>query len=189
MSKQRILLDVDGPLTDGFAAATCALLREYGYENAYPEQIKAFNIFESFNVDHRITDTILGVLRRPGLASSFMPRHGVPAFLAGLCDWADVYAVTSPLDGSHTWAFEREVWLIEYLGFDAKRIISTRDKTPIKGDVFVDDRTSHIREWAKAHPTGHAILWEAPYNIADGWGGAVARDLEDLGVQLNELRP
>ncbi len=176
--RPRLLIDVDGPLTDGFFEAACALLREQGVK-AHPRDIKDWNIFKSFAVSAKVEKKVRASLRGAGVASAFKPRHGAREFLAELRKWADVYAVTAPLDLSPTWAHEREEWLVEKLGFEHNHIISARHKRLIKGDILIDDKIDTITEWQTEHPEGLAVLWRESHNAGEIWPVS-GRDYDEL---------
>src|SRR5262249_10202889 len=112
MNRPRILLDVDGPLTSGFFIAVCEELRKEGID-ARPDRIDRWNIFEAFEASRQVEQDVRLQLCARGVAQSFMVNRGARAFLEELREWADVYAVTAPLDGSPTWAHDRELWLFD----------------------------------------------------------------------------
>jgi 5'(3')-deoxyribonucleotidase len=185
--RPRILLDVDGPLTRTFFDRACALLREHGVP-AQPNQIDRWNIFESFGAGIQVEQAVRARLERPGVACGFLPNDGAREFLAELRTWADVYAVTAPLDGSETWTYDREVWLREELGFKADRVVHARDKRLVAGDAFVDDKHSSVASWSREYPSGLAILWRESHNAADAWAGPSARTYDELRAYLDALR-
>ncbi len=184
--KRRILIDVDGPLTRGFFVKVCELLRDEGVA-AHPDLIDCWNVFAAFGVPADVERKVRDRLCLPGVARDFAPRPGAGSFLAELRTWADVYAVTAPLDGSPTWAHDRETWLRDRLGFAADRVISARDKSVIAGDALIDDKIQTLRAWRDAH-TVFAIAWHEPHNAAEGWGGPRVRDYAELREHLEYLR-
>lgn len=184
--RARVLLDVDGPLTDGFFEIACEYLRAEGIA-AYPRLITNWDLFRSFDVPADVERCVRTRLRGPGIAAAFTPRPGALEFVEGLREWADVYAVTAPLDGSPTWGNEREVWLAERLGFDLRHVVSARDKTVVVGEALVDDKHATIETWQTAHPRGLAILWREAHNESDRWH-SVASDYAGLMGWLDALR-
>jgi 5'(3')-deoxyribonucleotidase len=185
MTRPRILLDCDGPLTDGFAELACAFLRQKGFV-AYPRLISGWDIFKSFDVPAAIEREVRSQLQKPYVAQSFLARDGSRRFLEDVRRWADVYAVTAPLDGSPTWAYDRERWLVSNLGFKHDEIVFARDKAIVRGDALVDDRHSHVVAWQEAHPDGVAVLWREPHNAKDAWA-RVASSYDGLRAWLKPL--
>lgn len=162
--RPRILLDVDGPLTNGFVELVCEMLQEYGV-NATPSAIGEWDIMKAFRVSDKVAASVFTRLRRPGVAYSFVPRKGAAEFVEKLQEWADVYAVTSPL-GGHYWQHDRELWLDECVGIKPERVISVRDKSIISGHVLVDDKVETLDAWQRNNPW-LALLWSAPHNISE----------------------
>ena len=178
MKRPRVLIDVDGPLTDGFFETACHHLRARGVD-AKPWAISDWDIFKSFETSARDEDAVRKILRGPGIAASFSPRPGALEFLNEMRAWADVYAVTAPLDGSPTWAHERETWLIERLAFNPQHVISARDKSIVVGDVLIDDKFSTVESWQAAHPESLAVLWREAHNRKESWH-TTAGDYDEL---------
>lgn len=185
--RKRILLDVDGPLTPDFFEAFCRELRANGID-ATTEKITQWDIANSFSITPELERAVYTKLRRPGTASWFRPADGAVEFVASLRAWADVYAVTAPLDGSATWGFEREEWLIDQLGFKRSEIVLARDKRVVAGDAFVDDKLAHLVEWSAEYPSGLAVMWSDTYNVKEPWNGPRARGYEELRTYLEALR-
>lgn len=183
-----ILLDVDGPLTMGFFGAAC---QEMSHEGVFvsPDDLTAWDFFKALGVSHEVEQRVRTRLQRPGVASGFEPNEYAMAFLRDLRRWAEVFAVTSPLDGSATWGFEREVWLADRLGFEPKQVISARDKRLIRGSAFVDDKYAHLVEWREAWPAGLPIMWGCPHNAEDTWTGIRVSTYARLYDYLQALRP
>lgn len=180
-----ILLDVDGPLTTGMVEVTCGYLREEGLD-AHPHLVTQWDICRSFGAPPDVVARVYARLREPGVAESFRPREGAEELVANLRRWARVVAVTAPLDGSPTWAQEREVWLTDYLDFHPDDMMSVRDKTLVRGDAIVDDKFATVKAWAEAWGR-EAVLWNAPYNVRESWQPRASDYFELLGL-LNHLK-
>jgi 5'(3')-deoxyribonucleotidase len=185
--RKRILLDVDGPLTRTFFHKACDYLRDEGVP-ATPAKIDRWDIFASFGASAYVEGRVRERLCLPGLAREFTPNRGVGSFLSALRAWADVYAVTAPLDGSPTWAHDREAWLLDRLAFAPSRVIFARDKRLIGGDAFVDDKLEHLVEWQDEHPEGLAVMWREPHNASADWSGPRVKDYDELREYLEAFR-
>lgn len=181
--KPVILLDCDGPLTDGFFDMFCFELREMGYAHVQPHLITSWEISKSFpEVDPAHITEGYRRMRQAGTCASFYPNEGAREFVENIRRWATVLAVTAPLNGSPTWAQEREVWLVDNLGFKVEEIISARDKTHVFGHVLVDDKLSTIEAWQKRWPESEAILWTGAHNVRHGWHPRAGDYFELLGL-------
>lgn len=79
--------------------------------------------------------------------------------------------VTSPWPSCESWDSARAKWLEKHFDIIGKKhhLIIAADKSDVKGDVFIDDKPSHVREWSKKHPEKKAFIYDAPHNqnIAD----------------------
>jgi 5'(3')-deoxyribonucleotidase len=75
--------------------------------------------------------------------------------------------LTSPYDSCPDWGGIRNAWIRQRFGGDS--VIIERNKEKIDGDVLVDDKPDNIRKWKKAHPVGHAILFETQFNRDFEW--------------------
>lgn len=167
MTKPTVLLDVDGILADFITPALALVKRLTGatYEH---DDISTWEIFDSMPEAESVKDMIY---------KQFMTQRGycrsIPVYpcakegVRELQKVADVVVVTSPFWGSPTWMHERQEWLQEHFGIDKDDVIHARRKHRIMGDVFVDDKASHVVDWAIAHPDKRAILWPMLYNESD----------------------
>jgi 5'-nucleotidase len=80
----------------------------------------------------------------------------------------DVRICTSPLSGARFCAAEKIQWVHDRLGPEwERRVIITKDKTLVRGDVLIDDKPEVTGALV---PTWEHLVFEAPYNIgAAGW--------------------
>jgi 5'-nucleotidase len=75
----------------------------------------------------------------------------------------DVRICTAPLTAYEHCLPEKAAWVEEHLGRDwVKRMIITKDKTIVMGDVLLDDRPDVTG--AIARPVWDHLLFDAPYN-------------------------
>jgi 5'(3')-deoxyribonucleotidase len=170
-----VLLDVDGILADFIGAALLALRAESGLVYSR-DDIYTWEVFDSLPAaaqEHkpRVYELLKGRLG----CFSMRPYDGAKEGVRRLEELAEVVIVTSPFPGSATWASERENWLKSHFGIPHDRIIHAHNKRYIKGDFFVDDRTSHVLTWAEAHPEGRALLWTMRTNEGDELPDNVSR--------------
>ena len=99
----------------------------------------------------------------PGFFRELPPLPGALEAIAALLQAGhDVRICTSPLQGYHHCAMEKFEWVERHLGADClHRLILTRDKTLVHGDVLVDDNP-HIT--GARTPDWRHILYDQPYN-------------------------
>ncbi len=99
----------------------------------------------------------------PGFFRGLPPLPGAVAAMAALLEAGhDVRICTSPLAGHHHCVTEKFEWVERHLGAGyVHRLILTRDKTLVHGDVLIDDNPA-IRGARK--PDWWHILYDQPYN-------------------------
>lgn len=154
----RAILDVDGVIAD-FAGYLLRLVAPA----LRVEDITTWDVFGYLNEDQgnaarlilanpdfwRTQPTILGAI------------DGV-AFIRRAFD--EVVFVTSPWPGCAGWGNARKAWLAEKLGVERKSVHISECKYPISGDVFVDDKPSHVLAWMQHNPQGEGYVFGAPHN-------------------------
>jgi 5'-nucleotidase len=74
----------------------------------------------------------------------------------------DVYICTSPLVQYRNCVLEKYEWVEEHLGSEfTERVILTRDKTLVRGDVLIDDKPVI---GGISTPQWRHVLFDQPYN-------------------------
>jgi 5'(3')-deoxyribonucleotidase len=96
--------------------------------------------------------------------------EGTQRAVARLREVADLFIVTSPMGGPN-WTHEREEWLKRHFNISRANVAHISTKYIVTGDVFMDDKTSHLVEWRKHNPNGVAVRWDRLYNADDVWDG------------------
>lgn len=164
--RQRVLLDVDGVLADFVSSAARVVERVTGAPLPV-DALEEWDIFRSYPKE--VQNEIYGACKTEGWCLALEPYQGAVDFVRRLDEVADVYFVTSPMGGPH-WAYEREQWLKKHFGTHHHKVVSTNAKYLCVGDVFVDDKFSHVEKWSKFHRPGIGVLWTQPYNLKEEWG-------------------
>lgn len=73
-----------------------------------------------------------------------------------------VFICTAPLSDYEHCVIEKYQWVENHFGRDfTKRMIVTKDKTLVHGDILIDDKPEII---GLIKPTWEHVLFEAPYN-------------------------
>jgi len=159
----QVILDVDGPCTDFHGKARLHIREELGYD--FPiSHFKEWD-FTAVLSSQAERDHMNSVVARPGFASSMIPDPFAQEAVRKMRELgAEVLFATAPHLESKTWKDEREAWLIEHFGADPLDIAHIHRKEFLGGDVFVDDKASHLRKWGKRNPLGAGRLWRTFYN-------------------------
>lgn len=163
----RILLDVDGVLADcASAAVACA-------KRLWPERKRDFEIETitdfDFAVSWLLTRSQAAHLRDCMLQPKFCARleryAGASAFVRRLNELGKVTVVTSPLEGSKYWMYERVEWLARHFGIDERDVVFRSDKTRESGDYLIDDAIHNLAPWGAAHGRQRALCIARPWNV------------------------
>lgn len=179
--RQRVLLDVDGVLAD-FVTPALQVVEQITGAPPPVDATEDWDLFRAY--DKKTQSKFYDVFKTEGWCRALQPYPGASEFIGQLERIADVYFVTSPMHGPH-WAHERNLWLLENFDVPSKRVVSTNAKYLCVGDVFVDDKFSHVQTWKAAHPHGCAVVWSQPYNVNEVWAHR-ASSYDDI-IQLVTL--
>lgn len=181
MSKPSLLLDVDGVLAD-FVSGALRVLRDISGDTIDPNTITTWEMFDSIQESHKhYREAVYHDLKGPGGCSSLPVYSGAQEGVARLRELCDVTIVTSPFYGSKTWMHERERWLEQHFGIHHHDIIHADKKFRVHGDVFVDDKPSHLHAWSDywigmgRDKRVQPVLWDSLRNTNEVVGAGVAR--------------
>lgn len=177
MNKPVILFDADGFLLD-FATPALRIASEIvsldirGVVDHDYFKLEYFNTWDLFEkIGKEYESACYAEYEKPGFCAAFEPYPGAVEGVREAKKMADVVVVASPLH-SPTWCHERKQSLLTHFGIPGKDVIFASRKTLVNGRMLVDDRPSHVEEWARAHQE-HAvgIIWHQPYNRHHGIEG------------------
>lgn len=118
-------------------------------KDSYPEELKPL---------------AAGILLEPSFFRDMMPMPGAKEALSEMERMGiEVFICTSPLSTYKNCVLEKYEWVEKTLGPDwVKRIILTKDKTLIKGDLLIDDKPEITG--AENSPSWEHVLYDRPYN-------------------------
>ena len=170
MRKPVVLLDVDGVIAD-FAGyytqlASEALCKSY----PAPSTHKNWRLSESLQFTEREHTRVEHLMMEAGRASSIKPYPYAIDAVKGLFTIADVVFVTSPIEISPTWVFDRQSWLVKHFGTEHARAVHTYYKQYVNGDFLIDDKPANIRKWKEATVPGTkrvGLLWGHTFNTIE----------------------
>lgn len=185
MRRLKVLFDCDGVLRQFTGGALKVVARVTGRHHDVSE-VTRYDFCEALGLSRdeaRAVKQAIGVTR--GFASSLDVYPDAVGALRAIRAVADVRVVTSPWNSNDTWTSDTEKWLYQNFGIPFVHVHHTHDKASIFGDVFVDDKLEHVREWKDAWPSKTAVFWRTPHNAHESTpDGAVSMNRWDSLVNL-----
>jgi 5'-nucleotidase len=108
-------------------------------------------------------ELIRGIYTTPGFVRS-LPE--IPGSINALNVIASrghkIFICTTPLNAYQNCVKEKYEWIEEHLGFEwTKKLILTKDKTLVQGDILIDDKPEVT---GAAKPVWEHIVFDKPYN-------------------------
>lgn len=174
--RPRVILDTDGVKCDFLGPAVEVMNRILG-TNFKPEDLKSWHLFDTVECTPEQKKACYDEWKKPGWCLSLPPYPGAKEGVAALQEIADVYVVTSPMDGD-TWPTERQRWLKKHFNIGRDHTLHGDAKYICAADVFVDDKKAHCERWRQCFFDGTAVLWTQVTNRfelydgprTDNWG-------------------
>ncbi len=157
-----ILIDQDGPLAD----ETTHLFRVFS--ERFPEEAQRhsgkrthFELVNNF--PPHLAEGIEEIRRSKGFYLGFPPiEEGLRAFREMLSLGHEVFICSAPLTSYTHCVQEKFEWVERHLGREfIKRLIITKDKTAVRGDILIDDKpqiSGHL------NPEWEHVIYDASYN-------------------------
>lgn len=171
MKPIRVVMDADGVFVD-FVGGVMQEAWILTGRHFVREQFPNWDIFAVFEKEvPGLKKKLHERIARPGFCAQLSPTPGAEAALAKLVSLEaggliELLIATSPWDESPTWVYERAKWF-RHRGVDRNKILHTHVKGPIRADIFVDDKPSHITAWEAENMAGDAYAWATPHNAYD----------------------
>ena len=165
MRKLKFALDCDG-LLGNFVAGVLVLVEEVTGTRFKPSDITVFDFAKALGLSADDRACVMKAIgSRRGFAASLPPYPEARQGVRRLRELGDVFCVTHPWDSNPWWRAERDSWLALHFGIDV--VHHADDKTGYEADVFVDDKSSHVRDWLGAWPGRTAVFWRTPHNTSE----------------------
>ncbi|TRZ50691.1 5'-3'-deoxyribonucleotidase [bacterium] len=157
-----ILVDMDDVLADFDGEFLKKWREEYPDKFYIPlDKRKSFYIKEEY--PEELLGLVTGLYYKEGFARSLPEIQGATEGIKKLKEKGhDVFICTSPLMQYRFCVREKYEWIEEHLGYDwTLRLILTRDKTLIQGDILIDDKPEIT---GARKPVWEHVLFEKSYN-------------------------
>ena len=153
-----VLVDYGQGLYDAFVAANP------GFPIKRPEERTNFDLFGGESDDHK--RRLMAAMNTPGLYAKLQPIPGGFEALREMVDLGiDVRICTAPWVTNPTCASEKMTQVEELGGpFFGNRCILSKDKTFVRGDLLIDDRSGVKGAY---QPEWQQLLFTQPHNRLD----------------------
>ncbi|XDB61619.1 PREDICTED: 5'(3')-deoxyribonucleotidase, cytosolic type [Capra hircus] len=163
----RVLVDMDGVLADFEAGLLRGFLQRFPGEPHVPlEERRGFFAREQYRaLRPDLADKVASVYEAPGFFLDLEPIPGALEALREMNDMQDtqVFICTTPLMKYDPCVPEKYRWVEKHLGPQfVERIILTRDKTVISGDLLIDDK--EVIQGQEETPSWEHILFTCCHN-------------------------
>lgn len=162
MNKKIILVDMDGVLADFEARFLEIWKKKFPHHPHVPlEKRETFYLMESY--PGGLEKDIDSIYTAPGFFQNLGVISGGKEALAEMQGLGhDVFICTSPISKYENCVLEKYDWVAKNLGYEwTKKMILTKDKTLVYGDILIDDKPEQI---GLTTPTWKHVLFDAPYN-------------------------
>ena len=156
-----ILLDQDGVLADFERGVYEGWHQQYGGEAPIAAQRQHFYIRDDTPPEYH--EQLQALYTRAGFFEHLPPKAGaIEAAHALVAAGHDVRICTAPINQYRNCVAEKIAWAEHHLGAEwLHRIIITKDKTWVRGDILIDDKPIIS---GSLTPTWQHWLYDAPYN-------------------------
>ncbi len=161
----KILVDMDGVIADFEGKFLEDWRKTYPDRHYIPvEERVTFYVTDQYPFE--IRNLVESIYHSPGFYRSLAPIPGALDALRELRKLGqEVFICTSPLSNYENCILEKYQWVEHYLGREwVQRVILTKDKTIISGDILVDDRP-YVR--GVETPRWEHVLYDQPYNRSE----------------------
>jgi 5'-nucleotidase len=185
--KPIILVDMDDTVTQ-FTGRALALLAARHPNLVLPAaDATTFPLADSFEPEQRCLVTAL--FKEPGYFREMEPIAGAVDALRAMVDAGyNVRLCTAPLAASPACCAEKAEWVIRHLGPSwIDRLVLTRDKTLVRGDVLIDDAPKAKGD--ALAPSWTHVYFSQPHNLPTAPGADASRLRLERWADWTEVVP
>ena len=162
MNKKIILVDIDGVLADFEGRFLEEWRKKFPNHPHVPlEKRQTFYLEEDY--PDGLTKEIDSIFSAQGFFENLDPIPGGKETMVRMEALGhNVVICTSPISQYENCVLEKYHWVAKNLGYEwTKKMIITKDKTLVYGDILIDDRPE---QKGLRKPNWKHVLFDAPYN-------------------------
>lgn len=157
-----LLADQDGVLAN-FEERLLEIYRQLYPNRPFVPLDQRKNFYPEMDYPKDESHLVRDIYHSPNFFLSLKPIPGAIEALHEIQELGhEVYICTSPLTEYENCIFEKYLWVDKYFGREwVKKLIVTKDKTLVHGDILVDDRPEIL---GLVKPSWEHVLYTQPYN-------------------------
>jgi 5'-nucleotidase len=162
MEKKIILVDMDGPLAQFEETFLKEWKKMFPKEPHIPLRHRR-KFYPRDEYPEKLRPKVEQIYKDRDFYPKISPvEEGLRAMRDMLALGIEVFICTTPLSFYYHCVFEKYDWVERHLGYEfTKRLILTRDKTLIRGDLLIDDKPEIT---GIQTPAWEHIIYDFPYN-------------------------
>ena len=156
-----VLIDMDGVAADFERGFLEGFRKKYPCAGFIPLE-KRTTFYPRDQYPDTMREMVESIYLASGFYRSLMPIEGAVDGIQNIAKVHELYFCTAPLSAYENCILEKYQWVEYWFGRSwTKRIITTNDKTLVKGDCLVDDNPN-VK--GILGPSWKQILFNQPYN-------------------------
>jgi len=157
-----ILIDMDDVLADFDGEFYRRWNKVYPGKNITPpNERKCFYLSDESPEEY--TELIRGIYTASGFVKSLPEITGSIEAVKEIASMGHtIFICTTPLNAYKNCVIEKYEWIEEHFGYEwTKKLILTKDKTVVRGDILIDDKPEIT---GAEKPVWEHIVYDKPYN-------------------------
>lgn len=177
---------MDGILADIYDLLIERLNKKHQFNHTYEERHTLFGDHKIL-VPHITDEMMFSVFNEKDFFLKIPPIPGAIDAVRELQEHSKIYIVTTPWYGNAYSFIHKIQWIEAYLPGLERKVLLTKSKEAVYGDIFIDDTTKNLMKWKEAWPTKKTASLEYPWTnpactdiIAPNWKELQAKLMKEI---------